>query len=166
MRTLRTNNFIGDLRYQILTLALSKAGYKILLNSPRNSIEGHINVIQKIECNTWLLPSQNVGNISEVLKVHPMRVFDCPDLDFFIDETPVEHYPYNKTWAESSTEPILVLHTSGSTGLPKPIILRHALGAVLDAQNLIKMDDGKKLYLQIWQGVRVFSAFPAFHVST
>ncbi|KAM3085599.1 hypothetical protein ACMFMG_002669 [Clarireedia jacksonii] len=163
--TFETVGYIGPGKYQILTLALSKTGHKILLNSPRNSVDGHINVIQKSECNTWLLPSQNVGNISEVLKVHPMKVLDCPDLDFFLDETPVEHYPYTKTWAEASEEPILVLHTSGSTGLPKPIVIRHALVAVLDAQHLIKMDDGRKIHTQIWEDTRIFIAFPAFHAT-
>ncbi|TGO61871.1 hypothetical protein BCON_0024g00750 [Botryotinia convoluta] len=155
----------GDLRYQILAIALVKAGYKILLNSPRNSVEGHLNVIKQAECNIWLLPSHSTGNIREVLKARPMTVLDCPELDFFLDEIPVPHYAYNKTWAEASQEPTLVLHTSGSTGLPKPIVIRHALGAVMDAQSLVKCENGEALHTDLWKGSKAFSSFPAFHAA-
>ncbi|QSZ33879.1 hypothetical protein DSL72_005453 [Monilinia vaccinii-corymbosi] len=153
----------GDLRYHILTLALVKAGYKIVLSSPRNTVEGHLNIIRQAECSVWLLPSHGSSNITEVLKVHPMTVLDCPELDFFIDETLVPHYAYNKTWAEACTEPFLVLHTSGSTGLPKIIVMGHALGASIDAQHLLKCKDGEELQWKIWPGARIFSTFPAFH---
>lgn len=94
-----------------------------------------------------------------------MTILDCPELDFFIDETPVPHYAYNKTWAEASTEPTLVLHTSGSTGLPKPIIIRHALGAVMDVQHLVKCRDGEELHSRLWPGAKALSTFPAFHAA-
>lgn len=128
-------------------------------------MEGHLNVIKQAECNIWLLPSNGSGNISDVLKVHPMTVLDCPEIDFFIDETPVPHYAYNKTWAEASAEPCLVLHTSGSTGLPKPIVVRHALGAVMDAQHLVECEEGEELLSKKWVGARAFSTFPAFHAA-
>lgn len=162
-----TVGYVGptDMRYQILPLALMKTGYKILLNSPRNSIEGHLNVIKQAECNIWLLPSQGTGNIGEVLEVHSMTVLDCPELNFFLDETPVPHYAYDKTWAEASTEPALVLHTSGSTGLPKPIVIKNALIACLDANRLAPCTDGEQLHLHVWQGSRQFSTFPPFHAA-
>lgn len=94
-----------------------------------------------------------------------MIVIDCPELDFFVDETPGPHYPYNKTWAEASNEPTLVLHTSGSTGLPKPIVVKHALGAVMDAQHLVKCNPGEELQAKTWAGARTFSTFPAFHAA-
>jgi thioester reductase-like protein/acyl-CoA synthetase (AMP-forming)/AMP-acid ligase II len=34
-------------------------------------------------------------------------------------------YPYEKSYEEAKDEPIFVLHTSGSTGIPKPLIYTH-----------------------------------------
>ena len=41
--------------------------------------------------------------------------FNVPSLDELLDKRP-EHYPYHKSWAEAWNDPILLTHTSGSTG--------------------------------------------------
>lgn len=44
----------------------------------------------------------------------------------------IEPYPYNKTFEEAEWDPLVVLHTSGSTGLPKPIVARQGMLAIAD----------------------------------
>ena len=154
----------GDLRYQILGIALVKVGFKALLISPRNSLEGDLNVIDKSDCHIWFLPSQGLGNIDKILKIRQMQTVEVPELDYFIDETTVSHYPYEKTYEEARRDPFIILHTSGSTGLPKPIVLVNSLMSIMDAQQLLEPVPGRVLQLLHLKDSRIFSAFPAFHV--
>ena len=44
-----------------------------------------------------------------------LQAFEVPSLDELITASS-KHYPYTKTWREARTDPILVAHSSGSTG--------------------------------------------------
>ena len=53
-----------------------------------------------------------------------LRALEIPsDKDLLLHRH--RHYPYNKTFEKARDEPLVVLHTSGTTGLPKPIIWTH-----------------------------------------
>src|SRR5947199_10791814 len=43
------------------------------------------------------------------------------------------HLPYNKTFGEAEWNPLVVLHTSGSVGIPKPIVYRQGILTIIDA---------------------------------
>ncbi|KAI0483351.1 hypothetical protein GGR56DRAFT_686675 [Xylariaceae sp. FL0804] len=75
----------------------------------------------------------SVGDISRQLKQHmpSLTTVEVPSFEKFMS-SPSEHYPYEKTFEEARNEPVVVLHSSGSTGLPKPITLTHGSLAVLD----------------------------------
>lgn len=54
-----------------------------------------------------------------------MRVFQVGPLDDWFPAEEVPHFQYDKTFEQAEWEPLCVLHTSGSTGLPKPITARN-----------------------------------------
>lgn len=61
-----------------------------------------------------------------------------PELNELLSEEAVPHYPYEKTFEQARLDPYLTLHTSGSTGLPKPIVTNHAFIAAMETTlNLI-----------------------------
>lgn len=60
-------------------------------------------------------------------------------------------------------QPFLTLHTSGSTGLPKPVDINHGLIASIDAQQLLADVDGHLVSSQEWHGRHVFAGLPPFH---
>jgi acyl-coenzyme A synthetase/AMP-(fatty) acid ligase len=153
----------GGPRYQILRVALVKVGFKGLLISPRNSLKGDLNVIDKRDCHIWLLPFQRLGNVEKILKVRQMKIEDVPELTYFLDESPVSHHTYEKIFAEAQHDPFVTLHASGSTGLPKPIVLVHGLVATLDSQRFLVLVKGRILLLHL-EDSRIFSAFLNFPV--
>ncbi|KAJ2994170.1 hypothetical protein NUW58_g1628 [Xylaria curta] len=62
-----------DLNYAILVLASIKTGYKLLLVSPRNTIEAHLSLLQKMACNTFLTPPNFILPIvKQILAMRPM----------------------------------------------------------------------------------------------
>ena len=55
-----------------------------------------------------------------------------------------ERYQSDKTFGEAARDLIVVLHSSGSTGLPKPITMTHGTFAVLDNERNLRPVDGRK----------------------
>jgi acyl-CoA synthetase (AMP-forming)/AMP-acid ligase II len=98
-----------------------------------------------------------------------MKVLELPLLDQLLAEEPVEPFPYTKTFEEAKNEPFCFLHTSGSTGLPKPIPWSHGLIGTMDAVRLlppIDGDTGLVPWSTNWnEGDRIYSTFPMSHVS-
>jgi acyl-coenzyme A synthetase/AMP-(fatty) acid ligase len=117
-----------DLNYGILVLASIKTGYKLLLVSPRNTLEAYISLLEKTECDIFLTPPNfPLPAVKQILAARPMRHVEVADFRFWLShngdgDAGVKPYPYTKTFSEAKDEPFLVLHTSGSTGLPKPIM--------------------------------------------
>ena len=89
-----------------------------------------------------------------------------PELDFFLNETPVPVYSYLKTFSQARCDPCLVLHTTGSTGLPKPITWKLEILSTYEAWRTIPSIDGYVPTTEIYQEARcVYNAMPLFHTS-
>lgn len=95
-----------------------------------------------------------------------MRTIIVPDLDFFLQSKDVSNYPYDKTFDEARYSPFVVLHTSGSTGMPHPIIVNHGTLASFDAYQLIPSLTGKPVLGSSLPGTRMLMAFPYFHMAS
>lgn len=67
------------------------------------------------------------------LKKRHMHTMEVASYDDWFPKEQAPYQSYEKTWEEGRWEPICVLHTSGSTGLPKPIVVKAGLLAVGDA---------------------------------
>jgi thioester reductase-like protein/acyl carrier protein len=55
------------------------------------------------------------------------------------------------------------LHTSGSTGFPKPVEVSHGCIATIDAQQSLRDVDGRRVTTSFWANKTVYSALPPFH---
>lgn len=95
-----------------------------------------------------------------------MRHFSVATLNELLAEGPVAQYKYEKSFEDAAHDPFIVIHTSGSTGLPKPITIRQGGLATTDAHRLMSPLNGYKPLVAVSEGpLRVFTSLPPFHVS-
>jgi thioester reductase-like protein/acyl carrier protein len=75
-----------------------------------------------------------------------------------------ERYPSpTKSFEDAINDSFLILHTSGSTGFPKPVEVSHGLIATIDAQQSLREIDGRRVTTSFWANKMVYSALPPFH---
>ncbi|OBR08091.1 Nonribosomal peptide synthetase [Colletotrichum higginsianum IMI 349063] len=166
--TFPTLTYIGpsDVRYAIITIACIKAGYKALLISPRNSHKGQMNLLEQTDCNIICCDSSFDHVVQPLAKERQMDIIVVSSAEAWLEDTEVQHFPYIKTFEEAKMDPVVVLHTSGSTGLPKPVVLRVAMVAVGDAfHNLPDFMGSMNCIKSITLGERLFLPMPLFHAA-
>ncbi|PYH95243.1 acetyl-CoA synthetase-like protein [Aspergillus ellipticus CBS 707.79] len=158
----------SDLRHILLCLASAKVGVKILLLSSRNSTEVNDHLLKTVQCHTVLFDGSLHAAVSE-LKTEPLEAIEVSDLlEPLQTPTPVDKYPCINTLSAVEHEPFAFLHTSGSTGLPKPVIMAHGAIAAQDAQlNLSSSGQlGEKIQTALLaEAQRPYISFPLFHVA-
>ncbi|KAI8961835.1 acetyl-CoA synthetase-like protein [Daldinia sp. FL1419] len=122
---------LNDSRYISFAFGAMKAGYKVLFISPRNSTEGQIRLFQDTDCRFIAHSPEFQESVNSWKKLHDLKsLVVAPERDFYHNEQPFA-IEYGKTFEEAEWDPYCVLHTSGSTGFPKPIVCRQGwLGAV------------------------------------
>ncbi|KAF2100901.1 acetyl-CoA synthetase-like protein, partial [Rhizodiscina lignyota] len=167
--SLSTVCYVGvqDPRCHFVNMALQKLGHTLLLSAPRNSLPMHLNLFDHTECKTLIYdsaidPKQIVGG-------RDVKLILSPTLEEILDPRGPEppHYPFTKTWEEIKTKPLCILHTSGSTGMPKPIHVTHAFVACgSEAAYLPEFMGHRQLLSEICRvpGRRLYVSFPPFHV--
>ena len=102
----------------------------------------------------------------DILNARSMQLLSVPELDFFMsDSEKVEIYPWEGDYDEMKNKTFLILHTSGSTGIPKPVFVTHGIFASNDAHQLIPSLGGAPTLINYFTGKRFFVAFPPFHAA-
>ncbi|RDA93925.1 hypothetical protein CP533_4548 [Ophiocordyceps camponoti-saundersi (nom. inval.)] len=161
--------YIGpqDIRYMFILIASVKAGYKVLFNSPRNSLEATLSLLKVTDCNTLFYADSQAKIVEPWLKNREMKSFVIASTKDLAKAEP-EPFPYNKTFEEAVWDPLVVLHTSGSTGIPKPIVVRQGSLAVADAYRNLPEIQGAKFYLAEYKErcKLYFRHMPLFHAAS
>jgi long-subunit acyl-CoA synthetase (AMP-forming) len=107
--------------------------------------------------------------VEDFLGQKPMKVLELPGVDELLDAESTKPFIYDKTFDEAVNDPFCILHTSGTTGVPKPISWSHGLIGTMDAVRLLpptEGDDGLAPWTDNWnEGDRIYSSFPMSHVS-
>ncbi|RYP77415.1 hypothetical protein DL771_001210 [Monosporascus sp. 5C6A] len=165
--TFETIAYFGtpDIRYHMIEMAACKTGHKVLFSSQLNSLEVHLSLMKQTECKA-LLSAVGV-RVDDILAERPMSHATVPDLDELLDsEDRAPPFPYTKTYEEAAQDPYLILHTSGTTGVPKPVVCNHAAAAALNAQQLLPDIDGYTHNLDViapGDGVRFLTVTLPYH---
>ncbi|KAI0169257.1 hypothetical protein GGR52DRAFT_581433 [Hypoxylon sp. FL1284] len=151
---------ISDLRGPVSFLAA------LLLPSPRNAQSTSRSLMSQTASNK-LLYAAEVSPIVSQLQEPSICAEAVPSFDEMINSNP-KHYAFEKDFEEARFEPVVIFHSSGSTGPPKPITLTHGSFAALDNESTLPEIPGRRkndcsLYDFDGEG-RFFTVFPYFHV--
>ncbi|KAI1621302.1 hypothetical protein EDD37DRAFT_581368, partial [Exophiala viscosa] len=157
----------ADIRYGIFFIAAIKVGYKFLVPSARNSVSGNVSLFAACQCKKIVCGNDIVKRLgaleSQILGLQHFVVEELEDL--LSSKSP--NFPYNKTHAEAVKDPVLICHTSGSTGAPKPIVLPNGAFSVIDNQRKLSKIEGRQnmdYSLFDLDGNYFVNTFPGFHV--
>lgn len=136
----------------------------MLFTSPRYSVLAQTTLIKEVNCGTMLVPAQRLQITDAILKACDLRVYEIPDLEDLLYQ---KHtlFRFEKTFDQARSEPLVVLHTSGTTGLPKPIIWTHDWAASFARERQLSPPRNFESSDALLLGNRMLSLMPPFHVS-
>ncbi|KAI7688768.1 hypothetical protein KC353_g19863, partial [Hortaea werneckii] len=132
----------NDLRYTIVLLACIDTGHTLFFPSPRNSDEAHKALLESLGCSKLISTFPGPAGAEAVERAIATKLI-IPTLDELIDVTPTgsPEKARRRTFAEARMDPIFVLHTSGSTGIPKALTYTNEfVSRVYHAQSLVPTD--------------------------
>lgn len=154
----------NDLRYGVLVLASILVGYKMLFPSPRYGAEAIGRLIDQVNGKVMLTPSTPFPVVNEILQKRSMRTFEIPSLEavMFAKSEP---YSFTKTFEKHRLEGFATLHTSGTTGFPKPIVWSHDWANSVVEYLQLPQKAGDFETGSHFHGKRIIFPFPAFHTS-
>ncbi|KAL2870950.1 putative NRPS-like enzyme [Aspergillus lucknowensis] len=116
----------SDLDYLVLMLALTKLGHSCLLLSTRISVEAHVSLIERTNAQHLFVHSSLKDTAQKVHERAPsLQVQDIPSEECYDYPLPEGYTDTNLTsrldYEVESNHIAWIIHSSGSTGLPKPI---------------------------------------------
>ncbi|KAH9885677.1 putative NRPS-like enzyme [Xylariomycetidae sp. FL2044] len=155
----------NDVRYMALVLAANKAGYVLFLTSPRNSPAAHKSLFGALDCQTLVTSDPAPPAASAIIEAVKPRCIAIPSVQELMGKQHA-HFAYEKTFEQARSDPFAVLHTSGSTGIPKPIMW--TLDTVAKHHNLSGLAPPEGVSSQasldyFFHGKRILSTLPPFH---
>ncbi|KAM0344837.1 hypothetical protein ACHAPU_007219 [Fusarium lateritium] len=163
---LETFAYLGrnDLRYQLLIVAAIKTHYKILLPSLRNSSSVQELLMNKTNCRIVIYDAANRNIKSSFETMDGLELVPVPDLTMLLNgRSDIKPYPkIVESHAEALQRPFMILHSSGSTGNPKPIV--YTLQSVMteDMHRDLDQTNGKLWYHEL-EDTKCYVCMPAFH---
>ncbi|KAF2019152.1 acetyl-CoA synthetase-like protein, partial [Aaosphaeria arxii CBS 175.79] len=151
-----------DLRYILMLLAAVKAGYKMLFPSSQFAIQGILALIEKAAGKALLTPVCIPPTGAAIIEASQLSHYQIPELSDLLD---VEHstYAFEKSFEQARAEPFVVLHTSGSTGFPKPITWTHDWALSFGTEISLDAPEGYETMLNALPHFRALSMYPRFH---
>lgn len=152
-----------DIRSFIVLVALIKTGHKALFSSYHNSLAAHTDLIQRTNC-TILLYTTGLP-VAGILEKNRMKSVCIAELEALLSDAPIEPYPYAKTFDEAKHDPCFMVHTSGPSGMPKPVLWTHWSLSTIDAHNLVAPLNGRR---SLWASPqitreRTYCAWPLYN---
>lgn len=161
-----TISYIGpnDSGHNIVLLGAVKAGYKLLLTSPRYGVVGQVRLMKETKCKNLLVSERIPQSQTDPLVIEhgDLSAWPLPSLSEFFD-VKQRYFPYDKSYEQGKAEPLVVIHTSGTSGFPKPIVWTHEWATAFGRQRHLEPPKGYENLETPLHGSRNLSLMPPFH---
>ncbi|KAJ5636075.1 NRPS-like enzyme [Penicillium longicatenatum] len=120
----------NDARYILFMLASHKLGYTA-------------HVLHATESSKLLFSHEKLHRILELKECMALNTVEVPSVIEILDDVRgLDHYLFEKSYGEIEDENAFMIHSSGTTGMPKPVPLTHGfLGAWSNAPHIPRPDD-------------------------
>ncbi|RDL38882.1 Uncharacterized protein BP5553_03222 [Venustampulla echinocandica] len=142
---------IPDIRYAFLFAAALKTRRRILLPLSHNSRQAHLVLLEATDCRVVIASKELLPKWNELRpEIDGFKILMIPDLQYFLSDETTENYAFSLTWDEVKDDPIVITHTSGTTGLPKPVTYTNYMLTVFNT------GDGPR----IWGDIKLIVPMP------
>ncbi|KAH0380094.1 acetyl-CoA synthetase-like protein, partial [Aureobasidium melanogenum] len=154
-----------DLGYAIVVVAAAKVGRKVLLASHLASSDAHLFLLDSLSCTAVIYASEMTA-LAESLQTRFPSAKYISTLSFgnFLTQSHLsansERYAYSKPYSKAHLDPVMVVHTSGTTGLPKPVIWTNDMLCSVDRLHTLPGSAATQM-----AGQSIYCALPTFHTS-
>ncbi len=118
---------LSNFEYIVTMFALSRLGYTVLILSPRLPAHAYVSLLDENRCNTLVIStdlSLAVDQIKQRGQLNTLSIISTND--FEMDRSTGHERPGERRKAILSRDTAFIMHSSGSTGLPKCVHLSHA----------------------------------------
>ncbi|KAI1115600.1 acetyl-CoA synthetase-like protein [Nemania sp. NC0429] len=163
----------NDIRYAIWLIAAIKTGKCVVFPSLANQVPANQRFFETVGCKILLYAPEAEAALKPLLTAISGTDIECiisPTYGQMMNKGIVPVYPFDKTIEEVQRLPFLGLHTSGTSGHPKPIFWNHlavsALASFLDPSIGAGADGepgSSNLFRELLQENTVLLPFPLSH---
>lgn len=116
----------STIEYVISILALSRIGFSLLLLSNRLSTDAYANLLCLTGCRKMVVGQAYLTRANDVKQKSPLETFNIiTRKQYELTEPSGPRFPYTHP-GNAGQQIAFIIHSSGSTGLPKPIFQSHA----------------------------------------
>lgn len=136
-----------DVKYPILILTTLESGIVMFLPSPQNASEAQRELFKATDSSVLLYADPYCDLAKAAVDDSHIKRIAMPEQSDLLDWTQVKHVTYRKSYEEERRRLFVMLHTSGTTGAPKPVLLPHGYYAYEDLSQLSIFTDGIDLIM-------------------
>ncbi|KAG9944022.1 acetyl-CoA synthetase-like protein, partial [Aureobasidium melanogenum] len=154
-----------DLGYAIVVVAAAKVGRKVLLASHLASPDAHLFLLNSLACTAVIYASEMTALAESLQKrFASAKYIGTTSFGVFLTQPNLsaksERYVYSKPYSKAHSDPVMVVHTSGTTGLPKPVIWTNDMLCSVDRLHTLPGSTATQM-----AGQSIYCALPTFHTS-
>ncbi|KAJ5908197.1 hypothetical protein N7495_000879 [Penicillium taxi] len=156
----------NDIRYATITLACIKTRHSVLLISPRNSEAGSLHILNETKTSKIIYSPEQRKVVEALLNADRLlQSSEFPALWETFGKK-VDQYPCAALYADLENEVPIIIHSSGTTGFPKPVPFTNGYLSAFDNTTKLPVPPGRRGSMMHMQkpGALQLVCAPFFHL--